>query len=74
MMKDQGVLEDPRTTVLHENVMPWMYNRVLDFINDEDFIVRNVNNVVQDCMASATKDHAKRVVQEHNRIESDRLE
>jgi hypothetical protein len=42
------MLVEPIEQVMHENVMPWMLEKMMDFLNDEDFIANNVNEVILD--------------------------
>jgi hypothetical protein len=49
-------------TTIHSVVMPWMYGRVLDFINDDNFMAKNLNAMLQDTMDISSKLHYKRVL------------
>jgi len=31
-LKDQGMLSDPLSQVMNENVMPWLFEKTLDFL------------------------------------------
>ena len=42
------MLVEPLDLVMHENVMPWMLEKMIKFIEDESFISYNVGEVVVD--------------------------
>jgi len=42
------MLVDPLEAVMHENVMPWMLDKMINFLEDETFIDYNVGEVVVD--------------------------
>ncbi len=45
-LKDQGMLVQPIEIVMHENVMPWMLNTMIDFLLDETVVADNVEKVI----------------------------
>jgi len=47
-LKDQGLLVEPIDKVMHEDVVPWMLDKMMDFLKDEDFIANNVDEVIVD--------------------------
>jgi hypothetical protein len=42
------MLVEPIEMVMHENVMPWVLDMMADFINDDEFIDINADDVVRD--------------------------
>ena len=44
------MLVKPIEIVMHENVMPWMLDVMLDFLVDDNEIARNADEVVRDAV------------------------
>jgi hypothetical protein len=42
---------------MHEKVIPWMYDKVMDFLQDEEFVSRNVNEVILDSLKISSSVH-----------------
>lgn len=61
------MLVDPIETVMHENVMPWMIDRLINFIEDDSFIEYNVGEVVVDGFNSAKNKHSLAIQKEQQR-------
>ena len=70
----QGVLPNPVQIRLHEQVVPWMYEKVLELLQDEDFIEGNVSDVLWESMKGNQESHKKIVDTEHQRIEANKKE
>lgn len=68
------MLVEPIESVMHENVMPWMINKMIDFLTDEDFIASNVNAVVNDAFEMGRQMHQKSVKAEYKRRDDEVLE
>lgn len=45
---DQGMLVKPIEIVIHENVMPWLLDKMADFLTEDDYIEVNTSDVVRD--------------------------
>ena len=64
---DQGMLVEPIEIVLHENVMPWVIDKMADFLNDEDFIEINTEDVIRDAFDGGKDSHKKAIEAEYKR-------
>ena len=64
---DQGMLVDPIEVVIHENVMPWLLEQMAAFIEDEDYIELNQNEVVRDAVEEGKDTHMKAIEAEQKR-------
>lgn len=51
------MLVEPIEIVLHETVMPWVIDRMADFLNDEDFIEINTEDVIKDAFDAGKDKH-----------------
>ncbi len=58
---DQGMLVQPIEQVIHENVMPWLLDKMADFLNDEDLIEINTENVIKDAFEFGKESHKKAI-------------
>lgn len=56
-LKDQGMLVKPIEIVMHENVMPWLLDVMLDFLIDDNEIARNADEVVRDAVEVSRQRH-----------------
>lgn len=45
---DQGVLVQPLQKAMHESVLPWLIDKMTSFLDDEEDIDYNVEEVVND--------------------------
>jgi hypothetical protein len=60
--------------MMHEKVIPWMYDKIMDFLQDEDFVSKNVNDVILDSLKISSSVHKDVVRQEHTKLEAERRE
>ena len=51
------MLVEPLDAVMHENVMPWMLDKMINFLEDEELIDYNVGEVVVDGFESVKNKH-----------------
>lgn len=49
-LKDQGMLNVPIECVLHENVFPWVLDKMVEFLYEDDYIGINVEDIVRDAI------------------------
>ena len=61
------MLVEPLDAVMHENVMPWMLDKMINFLEDETFIDYNVGEVVIDGFESVKNKHKDAIMREHQR-------
>lgn len=54
---DQGMLVEPIEMVMNENIMPWVLEKMADFLNDEDFIDINTDDVIRDAFELGKETH-----------------
>lgn len=64
---DQGVLVRPLDKSLHESVLPWLIDKMSGFLNDDDFIAINADQVVVDAFERSNSLHAKALARERQR-------
>jgi hypothetical protein len=68
-LKDQGMLVKPVTQVIHEKILPWMYDAMNQFLDEEDDVDNNVEEVVNDGFNKGKEDHKNRILAEYQRRE-----
>ena len=61
------MIVEPMDAVMHENVMPWMLDKMINFLEDETFIDYNVGEVVIDGFESVKGKHKNAIEKEHQR-------
>ena len=61
------MLVNPLEHVMHETVMPWLLERIGDFLNDDDFIHINTNEVVRDAFEMGKEHHRLAITHEYTR-------
>jgi hypothetical protein len=61
------MLVKPIDQVIHENVLPWMFDQMVNFLDDEDAIDNNVEDVVGDGFNKGKEDHKNRILAEYQR-------
>ena len=61
------MLVEPVEIVMHETVMPYLLEKIMDFLNDEDFIEINTNELVRDAFEKSKAAHKKSIKQEYKR-------
>jgi hypothetical protein len=66
-LRDQGMLVQPIEQVLHENVMPWMLEKVMEFLGDDDLVDKNVDEVANDAYDLGKYMHSQSVIAEYKR-------
>jgi hypothetical protein len=62
---DQGMLVEPIDMVMHESIMPWVLDKMADFLNDEDFIDINADDVVRDAFELGKTQHKEAIEAEY---------
>ncbi len=45
-LKDQGMMVEPLEMVMHEQVMPWLLEKMMGFMEDTDIVDVTMNDVV----------------------------
>jgi hypothetical protein len=68
-LADQGVLVKPREKAMHESVLPWLIDKMTGFLDDEDDIDYNVEEVVNDSYKKGLEAHSKSIRGEKKRKE-----
>lgn len=57
----------PMEIVMHENVMPWMMDVMLDFLLDETEITTNAEEIVKDAVELSRTKHLESMRKEQER-------
>jgi len=76
-LKDQGMLSDPISQVMEENVMPWLFERTLAFLREEGVIEVNAESQLTDGINEPKAAHKAAIVGEYRRreqAEKDRIQ
>ena len=47
--------------------MPWMLDKMADFLNDEDYIEINTEDVIKDAFETGKQSHQKAIEEEYKR-------
>jgi Radial spoke protein 3 len=63
-LRDQGMLVKPIEHVLHENVFPWMLEKMAEFLIEDDFVDINLDDLVRDAFEAVNQKHASAKDQE----------
>ena len=66
---DQGVIVEPITRTLHESVLPWLIEKMSGFLEDEEDIDVNVEELVHVAYQKGLDAHAKSIIGERRRKE-----
>lgn len=74
LLKDQGALREQLYVNLHENVMPWLLDKMKDFLVDDQYIQGNLSEVVLDGYNFSQKIHSKTIQDEKDRVQADNEE
>ena len=45
-LKDQGMMAEPLEMVMHEQVMPWLLEKMMGFLDETEVVDSNMNDVV----------------------------
>lgn len=61
------MLVEPIEIVIHENIMPWVLDKMADFLNDEDYIDINTEDVVRDAFEAGKQSHKEAIEAEYKR-------
>lgn len=64
-LKDQGMLVQPVDHVMHEDVMPWLLEKMMGFLDDDEFLDLNTDEVVNDAYDLCKYRHNQSVVAEY---------
>ena len=67
---EQGVLVNPTEKALHESVLPWLIDKMAGFLEDDEAIDYNVDQIVNDSYKMSLDAHAKSMVGEVKRKEN----
>jgi hypothetical protein len=59
------MLVQPIESVLHENVLPWIFDRMVEFMYEDDFINVNTEDIVRDAFVMSRDLHAQSVEAEY---------
>jgi len=68
-LKDQGMLSDPLHQVMQENVLPWLFNKTLDFLKADRMIEVNAENNFNEGIQMPKVDHKMAIKNEFRRKE-----
>lgn len=76
-LKDEGMLTDPIMQVMEENVMPWIFERTLGFLEQDTIIMINAEHQFNDGIMKPRGEHRLAIINEQKRkeqVEIDRLQ
>ncbi|CAI2386911.1 unnamed protein product [Moneuplotes crassus] len=68
LLEDHGTLVESLPGFLHEQAVPWLYAKTMKFLNEEDMIDRNTEELVETAIAYPTRAHHETVEQDHQRL------
>jgi hypothetical protein len=58
-LKDQGILVAPLNKVMEEDVMPWLLDKIDEFIKDDDDIFTNASQILNTGVDGSVDEHHK---------------
>ena len=70
----RGMMVPKLETEIHEQVVPWLYDKMFDFLIDEELHNSNTNELLKDSMTVDEHLHRSMIEKEHKRIEDERKE
>jgi hypothetical protein len=56
-MEDEGTLVDRMSIMMHEDVIPWLYTKMGEFLVSEDFADQHVEETFAGSFLKGQKDH-----------------
>ncbi len=68
-MVDQGILVKPIQKALHESVLPWLIDKMEGFLEDEEAITFNAEEVVNDAYRMSLNAHSDAISRDKRRRE-----
>ena len=71
---DVGVLQNHMDKILHENVMPWLFDQVEILVKDETRLDGDITNLSADYVVDNAKEHTKKIEEEKERQKQAQLE
>ena len=66
-LKQQGLIVPALDRVMTEDVEPWLVERMMGFLVDEDFQEKNVSDMVEDGIVAPTHRHREAIEKEYQR-------
>ena len=60
--------------MLEEQVVPWMYDTIMDFLGSDDLVDFNIEDLVSDGYSLTTHAHKEVVDADHEKKEKERIE
>lgn len=63
-----GVLLAPPKRSFEEEVMPWLIDKIVDFLEEDQAIVQGSSNVVVDGILDSQNDHAATIRAKYERL------
>ena len=73
-LKDQGLMVKPMEMVMHEQVMPWLLEKMMGFMEDTDVVDLTMNEVINKGFKKGEEEHKEKVQDEYDRREYVRLD
>jgi len=73
----QGVMVPARERAMHEQVVPWLMDKILNFLEEDKAITDGTQTVVIDGINETQKDHKSTIKAKYDRIkkaEEDKIE
>ena len=64
-LKDQGILVAPLNKVMEEDVMPWLLDKIDEFIQDEEHIEKNASQILNLGVDEGVDEHHKTLQQKY---------
>uniref|UniRef100_A0A7S3KDM4 Uncharacterized protein n=1 Tax=Euplotes crassus TaxID=5936 RepID=A0A7S3KDM4_EUPCR len=72
-LKERGAMIDSFNSQLQENVVPWLYEKVNEFMIDDELHEANNDKVLIDFMSIEMQGHRSMIEKEHKRLEDERI-
>jgi hypothetical protein len=63
-----GVLVAPKTRHMEEQVMPWLLDRICDFLKEDEATIQGSSGVVDDGITCASNSHAATIKAKYDAI------
>jgi hypothetical protein len=74
LLVSEGVLKDPLETMLQDQVVPWIYDQVLAFLQEDDSVDTNIGDLFKDGYETTSLKHHSIVNADHEKKEAERIE
>ena len=74
LLVNQGVLKEPLETMLEDQIVPWMYDRIMGFLEEDEHVDTNIEELFSEGFNVTAQAHKEIVDADHEKKDKEQEE